>query len=321
MKTIETISEQRAGMIKRNQAPPYTTTERDNLDATDGMIIWNTTTDRANLYQDGDWTVPTMNTDVTLAGNNYFLDEDAMGTDSNTKVASQQSVKAYVDSGTVTMTNKTLTSPVLQGDVDGWVGANETWTYASATTITVPSGAASTYQKGDKIKLTQTTVKYFYIVGVADTVLTVTGGTDYTVANAAISLNYYSKVENPQGFPGWFDVTTPTWDVATFDNGAGGQPTTSEYRMSVNGRLVTLHCKANGIKAGTAKTCTFPTSSLPINETNYTDQSTFGNCYCSSGTQTGSVIINVTTVYLHFVVNIADNATISNLAFTMHYEI
>ncbi len=44
---------------------------------------------------------------------------------------------------------------------DGWQPANETWTYASATTITVPSGAASKYAKGDKIKLTQTTVKYF----------------------------------------------------------------------------------------------------------------------------------------------------------------
>jgi len=55
MKTIETISEQRAGMIKRNQAPPYTTTERDNLDATDGMIIWNTTTDALNVSVGGNW--------------------------------------------------------------------------------------------------------------------------------------------------------------------------------------------------------------------------------------------------------------------------
>ena len=41
------------------------------------------------------------------------IDTDAMTEDSAILPPSQQSVKAYVDSGTVTMTNKTLTSPVL----------------------------------------------------------------------------------------------------------------------------------------------------------------------------------------------------------------
>ena len=39
----------------------------------------------------------TMNTDTTLVGNSYFLDEDTMTSNSDTKVPSQQSVKAYVD--------------------------------------------------------------------------------------------------------------------------------------------------------------------------------------------------------------------------------
>jgi len=39
----------------------------------------------------------TMNADSTLAGNSYFLDEDNMVSDDATKVASQQSVKKYVD--------------------------------------------------------------------------------------------------------------------------------------------------------------------------------------------------------------------------------
>jgi hypothetical protein len=65
---------------------------------------------------------------------------------------------------------------------DGWIPATGSWSYASASTINVPTGAASIYQKGDKLKLTQPTlgVKYFYIITVADTLLTVTGGTwDY----------------------------------------------------------------------------------------------------------------------------------------------
>lgn len=42
----------------------------------------------------------------------------------------------------------------IAGGLDGWISAGETWTYASATTITVPSGAASKYQKEDWIKIT-----------------------------------------------------------------------------------------------------------------------------------------------------------------------
>ena len=95
----------------------------------------------------------------------------------------------------------------------GWTAVGDTWTYASATTINVPSGAASKYQKGDKIKLTQTTVKYFYIITVADTLLTVTGGSDYTVANAVISAISYSHQENPLGFPQWFNFTGTTTGI------------------------------------------------------------------------------------------------------------
>lgn len=50
-------------------------------------------TDNINVNAAG----ATMNADITLAGNGYFLDEDNMASDDNTKVASQQSIKKYVD--------------------------------------------------------------------------------------------------------------------------------------------------------------------------------------------------------------------------------
>jgi len=84
---------------------------------------------------------------------------------------------------------------------DDWKEVDDTWTYASATTITVPSGAASLYQVGDKIKITQTTDKFFYISAVADTVLTVNGAGLYTVADAAITAKSYSRAHQPFGFP------------------------------------------------------------------------------------------------------------------------
>lgn len=127
----------------------------------------------------------------------------------------------------------------LSGDWKTGVGA---WAYASATTITVPSGAASIYRVGDKIKLTQTTVKYFYVVGVADTVLTVTGGSDYAVANAVITVPYYSHAATPVGFPDYFNYA-PTGISASNISQSGrfmiqGRKITVDYSCSFTGAIV-----------------------------------------------------------------------------------
>jgi len=88
---------------------------------------------------------------------------------------------------------------------NGWVEADETWTYASATTFTISGDKRGKYQKGDKIKLTQTTDKYFRITNISysspNTTVTVDGLGIYTLANATITSPYFSKVETPQGFP------------------------------------------------------------------------------------------------------------------------
>jgi len=166
--------------------------------------------------------------------------------------------KAVSKTGTETLTNKTLTSPIitaptLKGTLDGWILANETWTYASATTITVPSGAASKYSVGDKIKLTQTTVKYFYITGVADELLTITGGTSYTLVDAAITLNYYSKVTSPVGFPQWFAYTSTL-------SGWSGTPTQG-CSFTINGNTAIVHISIAGTSDNATTTFTLPTAS------------------------------------------------------------
>ena len=153
-------------------------------------------------------------------------------------------------------------SPVTQKtlyDNGGWIGAVGTWTYASATTITVPSGAATYYAVGDKIKLTQTTVKYFYVVAVADTLLTITGGTSYTLTNAAITLPYFSHDASPVGFPGRF-AYSPT---LTFT--AGTAPNTvsqSSSVFSIQGGLCTLSSYTVYTNAGS--TVTAVTITLPV---------------------------------------------------------
>jgi hypothetical protein len=109
------------------------------------------------------------------------------------------------------------------GTIDGWIPANETWTYASADdptyTFTVGADVTTKYSVGMKIKLTQGTVKYFIITAISaysggNTTITVYGGTDYNLEDAAISANYYSLVKSPQGFPmspaKWTELKTDT---------------------------------------------------------------------------------------------------------------
>lgn len=142
------------------------------------------------------------------------------------------------------------------GKWDGWNAIGDTWTYASATTITVPAGAATYYSVGDKIKLTQTTVKYFYVVAVADELLTVTGGSDYTVANAAISDIYVSKMESPVGFPAYFNYT-PTetgWASTTLLLGV----------FDLKGKNCTAIVRCSGTSDTTAAVLSLPITAASI---------------------------------------------------------
>ena len=62
----------------------------------DGIEALADVTDATNVNAAG----ATMNTDTTMAGNGYFLDQDNMSGDDATKVASQQSIKKFVEDST-----------------------------------------------------------------------------------------------------------------------------------------------------------------------------------------------------------------------------
>ncbi len=110
----------------------------------------------------------------------------------------------------------------MDGNFDGWIPINETWTYASADsptfTFTVPGDLTNKYSPGMRIKLTQSSVAYFIITAVSysspNTTITVYGGTDYTLANADITFPYYSSAKAPFGFP----LDPAKWTVKVVDN-------------------------------------------------------------------------------------------------------
>lgn len=114
---------------------------------------------------------------------------------------------------------------------DGWIEVSDSWTYASATTITVPTDATTKYSVGDKIKFTQTSVKYFQVTAVASTTLTVLGIGGVTVANAAISDISYSKVETPLGFSQGWVTWTPTWTSSGSAPSIGNGTFTGAYKQ------------------------------------------------------------------------------------------
>lgn len=184
-------------------------------------------------------TSPVINTGISGTA---IVDEDDMASDSATKVPTQQSVKAYVDAS---------------GSTDGWLSISDTLTYASATSFTI-SGVdrTSVFTKGTRIKLTQTSAKYFVVTSSSfstNTTVTITGGTDYTLANAAITSPYYSYQASPQGYPTWFSYT-PTF------SGFSSSPTVGQARFKVDGASCTLviHQSANGTSNATTFTITAP---------------------------------------------------------------
>lgn len=159
---------------------------------------------------------------------------------------------------------------IITDDLDyivsgGWTKSMNTWTYASASTFTITGDVTSIYTKGTKIKWTQTTVKYGVVssssYSAPNTTVTIIVNTSYTIANAAISNNYYSYLDSPFGFPSAFSYS-PTWTSASNPQPAIGNGSLSG-RYIISGKSIRL---IMSFTAGT--TTTFGTGvwsfSLPV---------------------------------------------------------
>jgi len=199
---------------------------------TGGRTIQNSgvTIDDSNNIKVGTAPVPTS---VTSSTDNAVVRFDGTG---GNKI--QNSLVTINDSGQ------------LSGNgLDGWIYDTDIWLYNNATSFKI-NGKDVRYKfpKGTKIKLVQSgSTKYFYVIATAystDTVITITGGSSYTLINATISGQAYSYAAAPQNFPQWFNYTP------TIYSGWSALPT-GTYRFYVIGN--TCFCNIN-MSAGTSNT-------------------------------------------------------------------
>lgn len=137
----------------------------------------------------------------------------------------------------------------LYPSANGWITLGLTMTYASADsptfTATVPGDVTGVLSAGMKLKLTQTTVKYFiitaapsYASGTGLTTLTLYGGTDYTLDDATISNVYYSAMKAPYGFP--LDPTKWRVYFSSSSNITQGSPAANYWYHKIGAPVVTL---------------------------------------------------------------------------------
>ncbi len=186
--------------------------------------------------------------------------------------------------------------------MDGWVDDTaETWTYASGSgggtaTFTVTGDQTAKYTTGTRIKLTQTTVKYFVVasssVAAGTTTVTITGGSDYTLANAAISANYHSYMSNPQGYPGWFNFAAAVTGYAS--------TTDVITKFAVVGKEVSLWLYIRGTSNATTLTLTLPIAAASgTSNTNWSaivriaSNAAFASGLAAILTNTSTTVLNV----------------------------
>ena len=146
----------------------------------------------------------------------------------------------------------------------GWIPL-PSCTYVSATSFTIAQDIYAIITPGDKIRLVQSgATKYFYVIGISvsgnTTTVNVTGGSDYVLANAAISSPNFSHAASPDRFPDWLN-----WSPTV---GATGSMTVSSLILDLakfhfNGREVVLSLHISfGLWTTASNTVTV---TLPVN--------------------------------------------------------
>jgi hypothetical protein len=195
---------------------------------------------RMNNIDDGLDALDTKVSDMEIHGATNkatIADDDEFGIADSAATYGFKHVLFSLIKSTLKTYNDTLYTPVnTTTPNDGWIAGTGTWSYSSADAPTfvmsINANITGLIGIGDKIKLTQTSAKYFIVTAVGSwsgsaTLVTVYGGTNYTLANAAITTPFYSHEKTPFGFP----ASPVKWTVTLSDANSNLQtsPTVSTY--------------------------------------------------------------------------------------------
>ncbi len=143
---------------------------------------------------------------------------------------------------------------------NGWIPQGQyTWTRTGNYTFTVSGDVTTAYRKGTKVRYKdggsyEYGVIYSSTYSAPNTTVTLITNSDYAMAAATITDKYISYIENPEGFPAWFNVTVGY-------TGFSSNPTTLVSKWRANPSFIKYVYVQNAL--GTSNAVTFTITGLP----------------------------------------------------------
>lgn len=146
----------------------------------------------------------------------------------------------------------------------GWTPINPPPKYVSGTSVQFTGiDLSQLFPVGTKIKLKQTTDKYFYVLSTSysggNTTINLIGGSSYSVANAKISEFYFAH-GLAFGFPERFNYVPVLTNITLGNGNIFG-------RFSINQKMINLHIDL--IIGSTTSISSYQIYGLPISSSDY----------------------------------------------------
>ena len=196
-------------------------------------------------------------------------------------------------------------------------GADITLTGSGSNTYTFPASTGTLVSRDSTDTLTNKTLTSPILTTPAlgtPSALVLTNATGLT--NAGLSTT-------AGDIGGAYVTANPTFDVSTFDNGSGSQPTITQSKYTKIGKTVIVHFKISGTKAGTNGFIKTTAWELPTESA-----MTSGTMCGQAGYDNGSIyVVDMAVVYRSSGVwwicqtaNINDNTSMPGLSGTFSYE-
>lgn len=253
------------------------------------------------------------------SGNHAFFVVNTADADENLNIKSgsttletlaQGQSAMFISNGATWILWRSIPSDYQDG-LDGWNLVSDTWSYSASNKITVPSGAQSKYPNYCKIRWKQGgAFKYAYAKATSDTELTIYAGSDYSVANSAITDVYYSVSECPLAFPQWFNYIPSTTNLT------GGSIDVAQFNIYKNLCHVRIQYTAGAI--GGDVTISTPVTGYSVLVSDSVGQAVFRDA--GTALYDGVVILTSTTTLSPKALNAAATyLSISNISSTIPF--